>query len=385
MFADRTNWNLAENRISLTLAKLRAAGGEILDLSASNPTACGFTYDGGAILKALANPAALQYAPDPRGLASAREAVAQYYSAHGASIGADEIFLSTGTSEAYSFLFQMLCNPGDEILIPTPSYPLFDFLAELHDVLLVRYPLVYDHGWQIDMHALEHAISSRTRAAIVVHPNNPTGHYAKTAEISQMEGICGRHDLAVIADEVFLDFHLSGDPRPTFAAEGTALTFTLSGLSKIGGLPQMKAAWTVVSGPSPLREDALARLEVITDTYLSMNTPVQCAIPAFLAQRHSFQRQLMARVRANLAELDRLLAAYSNCSRLEFDGGWNAVIRFPAVRSDEETAIDLLESKGVYLHPGHFYDFPGDGHVVVSLIIPTEEFAKGAARLLSVF
>jgi alanine-synthesizing transaminase len=385
MFADRTNWNLEENRLTVALNKVRAAGHNIFDLSASNPTTCGFTYDEPAILKALANPAALHYTPDPHGLASAREVVAQYYSERGASISADQIFLSTGTSEAYSFLFRMLCNPGDEVLIPTPGYPLFDFLAEIHDVRLVRYPLIYEHGWRVDLHAFERATSSRTRAAIVVHPNNPTGHYAKSAEISQIEAICAGNGLAVIADEVFLDFHLSGNARPTFAAEDAALTFTLSGLSKICGLPQMKASWTVVTGPSSRTDNALARLEVIADTYLSMNAPVQCALPVLLAQRHSFHRQVMARLRCNLAELDRRLAARPDCSRLQFDGGWNAVIRFPAVRSDEETAIDLIESKNAYVHPGHFYDFAGDGHMVVSLIIPTEEFAQGITRLLSIF
>jgi alanine-synthesizing transaminase len=385
MFADRTNWSLEENRISLTLARVRASGARIFALSASNPAACGFTYDEDAILRALCNPAALHYTPDPRGLLSARQAVARYYAARSVSIDPDHIFLSTGTSEAYSFLFRMLCNPGDEILIPTPSYPLFDFLAEIHDVRLVRYPLIYDHGWQVEFNALEHAISARTRAVIVVHPNNPTGHYARASEIAELQKFCELHELAVIADEVFLDFDLAGETRPTFAAESRALTFTMSGLSKIAGLPQMKASWTVATGPSQSREAAIARLEVIADTYLSMNAPVQSALPVLLEQRHGFQRQMMARVRANLAELDRRLAAHANCSRLEFDGGWNAVLRFPAVRSDEETVIDLLESKGVYVHPGHFYDFPGDGHVVVSLIIPTDEFAGGISRWLSIF
>src|ERR1700722_9833490 len=199
MFADRTNWDLEENRLTKALAQCRAAGGAILDLSASNPTTCGFTFDEKLILRALADPAAMRYTPDPRGLLCAREAVRDYYAELGARILPDEIFLTTGTSEAYSYLFRMLCNPGDEILIPTPSYPLFDFLAEIHDVRLVRYSLIYDHGWQIDFHGLERAITSRTRAAIVVHPNNPTGHYAEAAEAARLAEICALNEMAVIS------------------------------------------------------------------------------------------------------------------------------------------------------------------------------------------
>jgi alanine-synthesizing transaminase len=322
MFAQRSNWNLAPNRLSEALAKHRAAGKPVLDLTLSNPTECGFTYDESAILDALRNPAALKYEPITRGLASAREAVAEYYAERGAKVGVDEIFLTTSTSEAYSYLFRLLCNPGDEILIPAPSYPLFDFLADIQDVKLVRYPLVYDHGWQIDFHGLEQGITPRTRAVIVVHPNNPTGHFVKRAEIEKLNAICARRELAIIADEVFLDFSLGAGPVPSFAANTDARTFTMSGLSKICGLPQMKAAWLAISGPQRWKGEALARLEVIADTYLSMNAPVQLAMPAFLSQRAAFQEQLMARVRRNLAELDRQLAQQKVCTRLEVEGGW---------------------------------------------------------------
>jgi alanine-synthesizing transaminase len=385
MFADRTNWNLEENRLTRALAQRRAAGKSVLDLSASNPTACGFSFDDAAILRALANPNALRYSPDPLGLLPARVAVCDYYAQLGASIGPQEILLTTGTSEAYSFVFRTLCNPGDEILIPTPSYPLFDFLAEIHDVRLLRYSLLYDHGWQTDFYSMERAIGPRTRAAIVVHPNNPTGHYAKAAEAEQLAEICTRYDMALIADEVFYDFSLLPQPPATFASHSNALTFVLSGLSKISGLPQMKAGWIVTAGPQRAKDNALARLEVIADTYLSMNAPVQCALPALLDLRADFQRQLMARARKNLAELDARLASHRNCSRLEIEGGWNAVLRVPAIRADEDAAIDLLESRDVYLHPGHFYDFPGDGHMVVSLIVPCEQFREGIGRVLSFF
>ena len=382
MFADRTRWNLAPNRLSEALAQHHAAGKPIIDLTASNPTECGFEYDREAILKALCNPAALVYEPNPKGLAVARRAVASYYSEHGARPDAEDMLLTTSTSEAYSFVFRTLCNPGDEILVPAPSYPLFSFLADIQDVKLVSYPLVYDHGWQIDFHSLEQAIASRTRGVIVVHPNNPTGHFCKPGEVARLNEICAAREMALIADEVFLDFALNGERQVSFAANTAALTFTMSGLSKISGLPQMKASWLVVAGPEPAKKEALARLEVIADTYLSMNAPVQLAIPAFLEQRHAFQKQLITRVRCNLADLDRQLAGQQSCSRLEVEGGWYAVLRVPATGSDEDLAVDLLVRRDVYVHPGHFYDFASNGHLVVSLIATHLEFQDGLRRLL---
>ena len=385
MFADRTNWNLASNRLSEALSRHLSAGKSLIDLTASNPTECGFAYDTGAIVRALSSLAALTYEPEPKGLLSAREAVASYYAARDNDVASNDIILTTSTSEAYSFVFRILCNPGDEILIPSPSYPLFDLLADIQDVRLVRYPLVYDHGWQIDFHALEGAITPRTRGVIVVHPNNPTGHFAKPEEVSKLNQICAARNLALIADEVFLDYSLAEQSEPSFASNSAVLTFTLSGLSKISGLPQMKFAWLVTGGPAELRDHALDRLEVIADTYLSMNAPIQLAAPEFLEQRHSFQSQLLTRVRKNLAELDRQLSAQKSCSRLEVEGGWYAILRVPAIRSDTELAIELLETKGVYIHPGHFYDFPGDGYLIVSLITPEQEFVEGFSRVLSSF
>jgi len=397
MFAKRTNWNLEPNRLGAALAAHRAAGKPLIDLTVSNPTECGFHYNEEAILAALRNPAALKYEPNPRGLAVARDAVARYYSERAApaqnytergalnsqgTISSDDIFLTTSTSEAYSYVFRTLCNPDDELLIPEPSYPLFEFLAEIQDVRLARYPLLYDHEWQIDFHALEQAITPRTRGIVVVHPNNPTGHFCKPEEMRKLNEICAAHGLAIIADEVFLDFALKEIQVGTFAANNTALTFTLSGLSKICGLPQMKAAWLVVSGPEPAKKEALARLEVIADTYLSVNAPIQLALPAFLQQRAEFQHQLRARISENLRELDRQLAGQKSCSRLEVEGGWNAVVRVPAARSDEELALELLVGHGVYVHPGHFYDFPSEGYLVVSLITPTYALAEGLTRLL---
>ena len=385
MFAKRTNWNLEPNRLSAALAAHRAAGRPLIDLIVSNPTDCGFQYDARSILSALNSPAALHYEPNPRGLEVARCAVTQYYAERGAAVSNDDIFLTTSTSESYSYVFRTLCNPEDELLIPAPSYPLFEFLADIQDVRLALYPLVYDYGWQIDFHALEQAITPKTRGVIVVHPNNPTGNFCKPSEIRKLNEICAAREIAIIADEVFLDFALNGKQPATFASNSRALTFTMSGLSKICGLPQMKAAWLIVSGPEPYKTAALSRLEVIADTYLSMNAPIQLAVPAFLGQRHEFQRQLLARVNENLSELDRQIARQKSCSRLEVEGGWNAVIRVPATRSDDELALDLLTTKGVYVHPGHFYEFPSDGHVVVSLMTPVQDLVNGMSLLLSTF
>lgn len=385
MFSERTKWNLEPNRLSEALARHRASGKPLLDLTVSNPTECGFNYDQLVILGALQNAAALKYTPEPRGLVSARQAVAEYYADRSVPVDVDDIFLTTSTSEAYSYGFRLLCNPGDEILIPAPSYPLFDFLADTQDVKPVRYLLVYDHGWQIDFHSLERAITPRTRAIVVVHPNNPTGHFTKRAEVEKLNAICAERGLAVIVDEVFLDFCLGAERPASFAGNSDALTFTLSGISKICGLPQMKAAWLVVSGPQEIKDETEGRLEVIADTFLSMNAPVQLALPAFLSQGQPFRNQLMERVRRNLAELDRQLSLQKVCSRFAIEGGWYAVLRVPATLADEDLALALLNEKGVYVHPGRFYDFPSEGYLVVSLITQESEFSHGLDRALIAF
>ena len=383
MFAKRTHWDLTPNRLSEALAAHRAAGKPLVDLTVSNPTECGFEYDSSAILNALSNPAALSYEPHPKGLESARRAVAGYYADRGDAVAVEDIILTTSTSEAYSYVFRALCDPGDELLIPSPSYPLFDFLAEIQDVNLVRYPLLYDHGWQIDFHALEQAITPRTRGIIVVNPNNPTGHFAKPAEIAKLNSICAERGLAIIADEVFLDFALEGSRPASFAANRDAPTFTLSGLSKICGLPQMKVAWLIAGGPQNWKSEALARLEIIADTYLSVNAPVQLGIPKFLEQRHAFQKQVISRVRRNLAELDRQLSAQKSVSRLKVEGGWCAVLWVPVTHSDEDLALTLLKEEGIYVHPGQFYDFSSCRSQIVSLLTPELQIAQGLSRILA--
>jgi aspartate/methionine/tyrosine aminotransferase len=295
----------------------------------------------------------------------------------------DDLVLTSGTSEAYSFVFRLLCNAGDEVLIPSPGYPLFDFLADLCDVKLVRYPLIYDYRWQIDFPALGQATSERTRALIVVHPNNPTGHYTSASEQAALSRFCSERRLALIADEVFLDFSLAQNYPSSFASGDDALSFILSGFSKICGLPQMKLAWIAVSGPAGQKREALARLELIADAYLSVGTPVQLAAQTLLGTRTDFQSQVMARLQNNLRELDVQLAGQSVCNRLSCEGGWSAVLRVPAVQSDEDLAISLLTEQRVYVHPGHFYDFAQPGYAVISLIVPEEEFAEGIRRVLA--
>jgi aspartate/methionine/tyrosine aminotransferase len=386
-FAKRTNWDLALNPLARALAEHRAAGKPLIDLTMSNPTECGLTYNAEAILAALHNPAALKYEPNPKGLQVARQAVAEYYADRGDVVPIEDVFITTSTSEGYSWLFRLLCEVGDEVLIPSPGYPLFDFLADLSDVKLVRYPLFYDHGWHFDFHAMEQATTTRTRAVIVVHPNNPTGNYCKPQERERLNQICAERGLALIADEVFLDFALDGVPRASFVTNGggadAPLTFNLSGISKICGLPQMKVAWVVVSGDSASRAEAVARLEMIADTYLSVNAPLQLALQALLATRRGFQMQLLSRVRANLTELERRLLAGADWKRLEVEGGWSAVLTLPGVL--RRGAVDFereILARGVFIHPGHFYGFPSAQEVVVGLLAERLQFEAALASLL---
>jgi len=383
MFSHRTDWKLTPNRFTAAQQELRAKGRELLDLTISNPTHADLHYEAETILTALAHPAAMAYDPQPKGLLTARQAVADYYREQHEcfDLSPESLVLTASTSEAYSYIFRLLCDPEDEILVPKPSYPLFEFLAGLEDVKLVPYPLLYDHGWQIDFPSLYQAVNHRTRAVVVVHPNNPTGNYVNQRE--ELNAFCREYNLALLVDEVFLDYSRDGAPRGTFACNPATLTFTLSGLSKISALPQLKLAWMAISGPEERAATAVARLEVIADTYLSVNTPVQLAAPELLAQRRRIQALLLDRVRTNLDELDFLLAKQKACQRLEVEGGWYAVLRVPATQSDDDLAIELIEKTSVLVHPGHFYDFPSDGYMVLSLITPTGHFREGVQRVLA--
>ena len=380
MFSNRTAWKLTPNRFTLAHEELVRQGRKILDLTVSNPTRAGLSYDETAILDALRNPTSLDYDPQPKGLRSAREAVANY----GAGLDSGSLVLTTSTSEGYSYVFRLLCNSEDEVMVPKPSYPLFDFLADLQDVKLVPYPLIYDHGWQIDFPTLEQALTPKSRAIVLVHPNNPTGSFISPEERARLNQLCRDRNLSLIVDEVFLDYAHDGSQHETFAANDQVLTFTLSGLSKISGLPQMKLAWIAVSGPQKEATEAMQRLEIIADTYLSVSAPVQLAAKTMLDQRLKLQPQLMHRMQTNLSELDLQLAKQKSCTRLALQGGWYAVLRVPVTRSDEDLAIELLTQKSVLVHPGHFYDFPTDGFLVLSLITPEPTFHEGISQLLMV-
>jgi alanine-synthesizing transaminase len=380
-FSRRTDWNTEESELARAHRLRLQAGLPIADLTASNPTRCGFRYSP-ALLEPLADAKALDYDPQPQGNHAARQAVSHYYSSLGIAVDPGQIVLTTSTSEAYSFLFRLLCDPGSRILVPQPSYPLFDFLAVLDDVHIQPVSLVYDHGWQIDPESLRRAITAETRAIVLVHPNNPTGHFTKPWEAEELARICRRFDLSLIVDEVFLDYGISSSCRSFAAGLEDVPVFVVSGLSKIAGLPQMKAAWIVATGPA--RSQALERLEVIADTFLSMNAPVQCALPAWLDQRTEIQTQIRERVAANLAELDRQLVHLPAVHRLELEGGWYAVLRIPALSPDEKTVLALLE-RGVWLHPGYFFGMQESGWLVLSLLAPEAEFSTGVTGLVNYF
>jgi alanine-synthesizing transaminase len=384
MFSKRTNWRLTPNRLTEAQRELRAAGREVLDLTVSNPTRAELHYDAESILSSLSVPEAMDYDAQPKGLVSAREAVSAYYrEQHGEfDVDPESLLLTTSTSEGYSYIFRLLCNPNDEVLVPKPSYPLFEFLADLQDVTLVPYPMIYDHGWQIDFPSLYKAVSHRTRVVVVVHPNNPTGSYVNEGQRNSLNSFCREYGLALIVDEVFLDYPHDGAPRPSFVVNRDVLTCTLSGLSKISGLPQMKLAWVATSGPDNSVAAAIDRLEVIADTYLSMNAPVQLAATVLLGQRKNIQPLIVDRLRTNLAELDRQQARQKVSQRLEVEAGWYAILRVPVTQSDEDLAIEILRKASALVHPGHFYDFPSDGYLIVSLLTPPAEFREGVGRVL---
>ena len=388
---------MGESSFAAAVREARAAakhgGRPLSDLTVSNPTKCGFAYDAKALLAPLKDERALMYEPEPRGLVSAREAVAKYYAGHGAGpgegVGVEDLILTTSTSEGYSFLFRLLCEAGDEVLAPQPSYPLFDFLADLDDVRLKSYPLFYDHGWWIDRARLEGAITERTRAVMVVHPNNPTGHWTGAEERAWLEELCVRRGLALIVDEVFLDYPLGegGAARSFAAGNHAALTFVLSGLSKIAGLPQMKAAWIATLGPEDAKREALARLEMIADTFLSMNAPVQLALsswlsrPSWLGGAGAIQGQIRERAGRNYGVLRRLAAENSERLQvLEADAGWSAVVALRGWTGEGDLAEWLVRERGVVAHPGGFYGMAERNRVVVSLIGPEREFVEGMRR-----
>jgi len=382
MFSSRLNWGIPANPLSRLLAQKRASGASILDLTESNPTSAGFSYPVDHILNALADPRSLCYEPAPAGILAARSAVSGYY---GGIVDAERILLTASTSEAYALLFKLLADPGDEILVPRPSYPLFDFLAALESVRVVEYPLVYHAGWETDFDALGRKITPRTRAIVVVNPNNPTGSYLKKSELSELTSLCRRHDLAILSDEVFSDYALAEDARRVSSLVNLdeVLTFSLSGLSKLVGLPQLKLGWIAASGPAQARQEAHERLELIADTYLSVGTPVQWAAAPLLALRESMQGQILQRVRGNLAYLKSQIVPDSPWRVLEPEGGWYAVIQAPRIHTEEDWVLTLLGEDHVLIQPGFFFDFESEAFLVASLLTPPEIFQEGIRRILA--
>lgn len=379
MFSRRLRWQQPTNALAQAVAQKRSERTALLDLTESNPTRAELPYPS-ELLSALTDPRGLLYSPDPLGLPDARAAVAAYYQRFGVDIGVEHLLLTASTSEAYSILFQLLADPGDEILAPRPSYPLFEFLAGLSPVTIRQYPLRYDGAWHVDFAAIEAAISPRTRAVVVVNPNNPTGSFLKQEELSRLEAIAARYELAILSDEVFCDYAFSpaADRVTTLAGGRTALTFSMSGLSKVAGLPQLKLGWIAVSGPG--RETAMRALELVADTYLSVATPVQVALPTLLSAGELTRNAIGRRTLHNLRTLRATLQG-SAASVLSPEGGWYAVIQVPRTRSEEAWALALLSEHNVLVQPGYFFDFENEAFLVVSLLTPEATFAEGVRRL----
>jgi alanine-synthesizing transaminase len=381
MFSVRSSFDLSPNRLSVALSHARDGKRAILDLTESNPTRAGIAYDENAIVGALASPKALRYEPAPFGLQSAREAVASDLSAGGSFVDTARVVLTASTSEAYAFLFKLLVDPGGEVLVPRPSYPLFDHLARLEAVRSVPYRVAYDGVWHVDMESVYAALSPRTRAIIVVAPNNPTGSYLKRDELADLASL----GLPIVSDEVFAHFPLregEGRVRSALEAPEGALVFVLGGLSKLAALPQVKLAWIAVQGRAAHVDAALARIEIIADAFLSVGTAVQHAVPILLASRNTAQKAIRERTRANLGHV-RGAVSGSAVSVLDVEAGWYATLRLPRTQSEEEWVLAFLEHDDVYVHPGHFFDFEQEAYVIVSLLTPEATFREGIHRIVS--
>ena len=377
MFSHRVPFHLPRNVIAEAIDRRRAEGLEILDLTESNPTRAGIRYPNDEILAGFQQPQALVYDPSSNGLPSARKQVAELY-----GVDHDRVVLTASSSEAYSWLFKLLCNPGDEILTPRPSYPLFEHLAGLESVNVRQYPLRYGESWFIDFDPLEAAIHRNTRAIVVVSPNNPTGSYLKSWELDRLRQICTRFQLALISDEVFFDYRLTPASLHSLTSVDDVLTFVLGGLSKMVGMPQMKLGWMIAGGPQTLRVEALARIDLIADNFLSVGTPVQYALPNLLEARAGIQEQILRRLWINLVHLQEAVRVNGDFRLLEVEGGWYAILRAPRIRSEEEWTLMLLD-RGVLVQPGYFYDFEAEAYLVVSLLTPEARFREGIRRVLS--
>lgn len=381
-FARRTGWALGSNQISRARDDLRCRGVEVLDLTESNPTRCGLAYPSKALLSSLSHKANLLYEPSPQGSPQAREAVRQYYRDRGFDIPVERIVLTSSTSEAYSYLFRLLADPGEEVLFPKPSYPLFQFLADLNDVRLNYYSLGYDGRWHMDLKHMEESLSPHSKALVVVNPNNPTGSFIQKKEWEALQTNRALRNLAFICDEVFWDFALEAGDHVSLVNSQGPLTFTLGGLSKALALPQMKLSWIVISGPEDLVDQSRKRLEVIADTYLSVNTPVQNALKRWLPLSDKIQKNVMRRIQGNLDFLKKNVQGTS-CQLLRAEGGWYAVLRIPNILSEEEWTLKFLKEDHVFIHPGYFFDFEQEAFMVASLLPRAKVFQRGVERVLS--
>lgn len=376
LFSKKTRWETEPNALSKALADKKKNGERIFDITESNPTRCGFHFLTPERLSVLSSKESATYESDPRGLLSAREAVARYYAEKGIAVHPERIFLTASTSEAYSHLFKLLCDPGESVASPEPSYPLFGFLSGLSDVTLSSYSLDLKKG-------IEDLRAGTPKALITVNPNNPTGHFTHKEDRLLLNSFCRNSGAALIADEVFFDYRLETEgPAPTsFASNNEVLTFTLSGISKILGLPQMKLSWIVLSGPQEEARRAAEKLEVILDTFLSVNTPVQRALPLWLSKKEEAVGEIRQRLLTNLACLRALAASQKRWELLSPQGGWYAVLKDRTGASDEETALGLLREKNVWVHPGYFYDFPDEGFLALSLLPDPALFKEAVERI----
>lgn len=385
MLSSRMDWFAPPNRLARHIEARRERGLPILDLTGSNPTVAGLDYPADEIRAALASCDPLRYEPDPAGLPVAREAVAEYYAARSVRVDPADIVLTSGTSEAYSGLFRLLTDPGDDVRVPAPSYPLLEHLAGLDGIRAASYPLVYHDGWAIDHDALRAGVTPRTRAIVTVHPNNPTGSFLSTADRDRIDEIAADTWVPVIQDEVFLDYAFQGpDPARAGSRGGSdAPGFVLGGLSKLAGLPQMKLSWIVICGPRRFRSSARAGLEWVFDTYLSVGTPVQLAARALLRVGDRIRAAIRERITRNHERLATVLEGERACSMLRAEGGWYATLRVPNTRTGEQHAVDLLDDDGVLVQPGYLYDFPGEAYLVLSLLTPAPTFDAGLDRILA--
>jgi alanine-synthesizing transaminase len=386
MFSDRVDYGLKRNRLAQAVDTMRRARKPYIDLTESNPTRAGFHYPPD-LLQPLAQPRALTYEPSPLGIREARESVSREYARQQIDIRSDRIVLTASTSEAYSILFKLLADAGDEVLAPRPSYPLFDHLTRLDLVVPRPYDLEYHGAWSIDFASIERALSPRTRAVLVVSPNNPTGSFVTQPELDRLASLCADRRVAIIADEVFADYALEpgAAERAGRAARCATLTFTLGGLSKSVGLPQVKLGWIAVGGSDRSATESLERLELICDTYLSVSTPVQLAAGALLDRGVAVRRAIASRVVANYHYLKSSSGRAPACQVLQSDGGWCGVLQVPSLQSEEDLVLELLQTDGVLTHPGYFFDFPRESFVIVSLLPPEPTFADGIDRVLRHF